>query len=276
MSRQRRQPAIMITDHRCAEQDIRKIESLLLGHQITRNYFRGELYDWLGNRFDGVLLEPKTGEPVKLDAKTSAHLFMIPDKSTVKALNVNEHGNAPAGMNIHFVNPFIPEDVQNSVIVFRLEKTPGVWCDALHIGTMILRPEAPARLCTVAFGLMAVTAYRLGFDHIQLYAAGRGPLCPADHEAMIGYSVWPKFGFDAPMDAAEMSMHPIVSMHGLRTVQEVLARTPKWWNDCGSGRTMAFDLNPTSQSWAILINYLWTTLADCQPLLQSPKQPYLR
>ncbi|NHZ88683.1 hypothetical protein F2P45_06540 [Massilia sp. CCM 8733] len=62
----------MITDLRCAEHDTRKIESLLLGHEIARNYFRGELYDWLGNRFDEILLEQKTGEPVKLDAKTSS------------------------------------------------------------------------------------------------------------------------------------------------------------------------------------------------------------
>lgn len=252
----------MITDLRCAEQDIRKIESLLLGHQIARNYFRGELYDWLGNRFDEILLEPKTGEPVKLDAKTSAHLFMIPDKSTAKALNVNEHGNAPAGMNIHFVNPFIPEDVQNSVIVFRLEKTPGVWRGALHIDTMMLRPDAPAGLCTVAFGLMAVTAWRLGFDHIQVYAAGHGPLCHGDPDAMIGYCIWPKFGFDAPVNVAEMSRHPSVSMHCLGTVQEVVARDPAWWEACGSGRLMQFDLCPTSQSWSILIKYLWMTLTD--------------
>lgn len=252
----------MTRELQCNENDIRKIESLLLEHKIARSYFRGELYDGLGNRLDDISLKLKGGTPVKLSAKTCAHLFMIPDGSTAKALNVNEHGNAPAGMNIHFVNSFVPDGEQNSVIAFYTEKMPGVWCDALHIGTMRLRPEAQARLCTVGFGMMAVTAWRLGFDHIQLYAAGRGPLHRADPDAYIGYSVWPKFGFDAPMNVAEMSRHPSASMHGLRTVQDVLACTPEWWDACGSGRQMRFDLNPASRSWSILINYLWTTLAD--------------
>ncbi|NHZ37693.1 hypothetical protein [Massilia rubra] len=252
----------MTSDLRCAEHDIRKIESLLLGHEITRSYFRGELYDWLESRFDGIFLELIEKQPVKLDMETSARLFMIPDKSTARVLNVNEHGNAPAGMKIHFFNSFVPDGDQNSVIVFRMEKMPGVWCDALYIDTMMLRPDAPAGLCTVAFGLMAVTAWRLGFDHIQVYAAGRGPLCPRDSDAMIGYCIWPKFGFDAPVNVAEMSRHPTVSMHGLCTVQEVVARTPEWWDACGSGRLMQFDLYPTSQSWSILIKYLWTTLTD--------------
>lgn len=252
----------MTSDVRCDEQDIQKIEALLLAHDIARNYFRGELYDWMGNSFDGVLLELKGGSPVKLDAEITARLFMIPDKSTVWALKVNEHGNAPAGMNIYSTNPIIPDDEQNSITVFRLEKTPGDWCDALFIGRTMLRTDAPSRFGTVAFGLMAVTAYRLGFDQIGLYAAGRGPLRPADPDAYIGYFVWPKFGFDAPVDVAEMSRHPAHSMHGLRTVQDVIACAPEWWTDHGSARHMQFDLRPHSRSWSILINYLWTTLTD--------------
>ena len=36
---------------------------------------------------------------------------------------------------------------------------------------------------------MAITAYRLGFSHIQLYGAGYGPLQPEDPDALIGYWV---------------------------------------------------------------------------------------
>ncbi|CUI09595.1 hypothetical protein LXA47_06605 [Massilia sp. P8910] len=49
----------MTIERRCDEHDIRKIESLLLDHDIARSYIRGELYDWLGNSFDGVRLELK-------------------------------------------------------------------------------------------------------------------------------------------------------------------------------------------------------------------------
>ena len=163
----------MMTDLRFDEDTVRKIESILLDHDIARSYFHGELYDRLGNTFSGFSLELQSGRMVELDAKKSAYLFMIPDGSTVWVRRVNEHGNAPAGMNIHFTNSFVVEGEESSVIAFSADTTPGVWNDALHINRMMLRADAPARLGTVGFGMMAVTAYRLGFTQIQLYAAGR-------------------------------------------------------------------------------------------------------
>ncbi|NHZ38714.1 hypothetical protein [Massilia aquatica] len=251
----------MIIEPRFDEYNIRKIETLLLAHPIARDYFQGELYDRRGQRLDGFTLERHDGEQLELTEQQSAHLFMIPDGSTAWALRVNEHGNAPPGMNVQFINPFIKGGGQNSVIAFRSEPTPGVGSDALHIGSMMLSPDTPPRFCTVAFALMAIAAYRLGFSHIQLYGAGYGPLQPGDPDALIGYWVWPKLGFDAPVHVAEMTRHPDTAMHGLSTVQEVLACCPAWWKTYGSARPMQFHLRANSPSWSILLNYIWKTLA---------------
>lgn len=251
----------MIIEPRFDEHNVRKIETILLEHRIARNYFQGEFYDRLGQRSKGFTLELHDGKKIELDEQQSTRLFMIPDGSAAWALQVNERGNAPPGMNIRFLNPFVIEGEQNSVIAFRSEQTPGTGSDALHIGSMMLTPRTPPRFCTVAFGLMAVSAYRLGFSHIQLYAAGRGPLRSDDPEALVGYSVWPKLGFDAAVHAAEMSLHPDTSMHGLRTVQAILARSPAWWKAYGSARPMRFDLRANSPSWSILLNYLCKTVA---------------
>jgi hypothetical protein len=251
----------MIFEPRFDEHNVRKIEAILLDHTIARNYFQGELYDRRGRRSDGFTLELHDGRILELNEKQSARLFMIPDGSAAWALQVNEHGNAPPGMNIQFNNAFVMDGEQNSVIAFRAEQPSGTWSDALHIGRMMLSPETPRGFCTVAFGLMVVTAYRLGFSHIQLYGAGHGPLHRDDPDALVGYWVWPKLGFDAPVDAAEMTRHPDGSMHGLRTVQEVLSRSSEWWEAYGSARPMRFDLRSNSPSWSILLNYIYTAVA---------------
>ena len=108
---------------------------------------------------------------------------------------------------------------------------------------------------------MAISAYRLGFDHIALYAAGNGPVDPNDPDGFVGFSVWPKFGFDAQLNPAELSAAPSDPLRACQTVQDVIAVDPYWWNMHGRGRDMRFDLTANSRSWTILLNYLYRALA---------------
>ncbi|MYM28320.1 hypothetical protein GTP58_08285 [Duganella sp. CY15W] len=124
----------------------------------------------------------------------------------------------------------------------------------------MLTGDAPERLASVAFGLMAILAYRLGFNHISLFAAGNGPIDPDNPDGFVGFAVWPKFGFDAPLALAELTMAPSEALRACRTVQEVIAVDPEWWNVHGWGRDMRFDLSADSRSWAILLNYLHQSL----------------
>lgn len=64
-----------------------------------------------------------------------------------------------------------------------------MWIDALYLRNVMLASHAPRRLITVAFGLMAIAAYRLGFRHISLFGAGRGPLPKYEEAGLIGYAV---------------------------------------------------------------------------------------
>jgi hypothetical protein len=244
------------------DQNLGPIEQMLVAHEVVQNYFQGELYDVDNNRLNGIELERETGEVLDLDATETGRLFMIPDGSTVWALKVGEEADAPAGLNVQSNTPFVAEDETNSVIAFRDDAGPAIRVDALYIGRLMLADDAPARLATVSFGLMAITAYRLGFKRISLFAAGRGPLAPDDPDAFVGYDVWPKFGFDAPIDPVELNRFQMPELANVRTVQEFIAIAPQLWTHRGIGRTMDFDLTPRSRSWSILLNYLFEALTE--------------
>lgn len=55
-------------------------------------------------------------------------------------------------------------------------------------------------------------------------------------------------------------MAPSEALRACRTVQEVIAVDPDWWNVHGRGRNMRFDLSADSRSWAILLHYLYQSL----------------
>lgn len=90
--------------------------------------------------------------------------------------------------------------------------------------------------------------------------AGNGPVDPDDPEGFVGFVVWPKFGFDAPLSPAELNTSPTAALRACETVQDVIAADIDWWTQCGRGRDMSFDLRANSRSWTILINYLYDVL----------------
>lgn len=242
--------------------NLRAVEALLTEHEVAREYFQGELYQRDGDtRLGGIMIEQPDGDTLDLDESETGRLFMIPDGSTVWALEVGERGEAPAGLDVVSNNPFMAEYENTSVIAYRDEEGASLHVDALYIRRLVLAVDAPERLATVAFGLMAISAYRLGFDHISLFAAGNGPIDPDDPDGFVGFAVWPKFGFDAPLTPAELNMAPSEALRACRTVQEVIAVEPDWWDVHGRGRDMRFDLNADSRSWAILLNYLYQSLS---------------
>ena len=128
----------------------------------------------------------------------------------------------------------------------------------------MLDADAPARLCTIAFGLMVCTAFRRGFKQVTLFAGGNGPP-PDDIEDgdLIGYMVWPKFGFDAQLLPADLNGEP--RLRHCHSVLDVIRVDSNWWEQKGRGREMAFDLTSHSRSWDVLLNYLYTAIAEELP-----------
>ena len=242
-------------------------EDLLTGQQIARDYFQGELYQRDGARLGGITIDQLGGATLDLDEIETGRLFMIPDGSSVWALAVKEHGEAPAGRDVMSNNPFMAEDENTSVIAYRDEEGTSLRVDALYVRRLMLAADAPERLATVSFGLMAIAAYRLGFDHIMLFAAGNGPIDPDDPDGFVEFAVWPKFGFDATLHPAELNAAPSDALHACETVQDVIATDPDWWAQHGRSRDMRFYLTAHSRSWRILLNYLYdvTPLPEIEP-----------
>lgn len=240
--------------------NLRLAETLLTGQEIARDYFQGDLYQRDGARLGGITIDQPDGATLDLDEAETGRLFMIPDGSSVWALAVREDGGAPAGLDVMSNNPFMAEDENTSVIAYRDAEGTSLRVDALYIRRLMLAADAPERLATVSFGLMAISAYRLGFDHIMLFAAGSGPIDPDDPEGFVGFAVWPKFGFDAALQPAELNAAPSEALRACETVQDVIAIDPDWWAEHGRGRDMRFDLTAGSRSWTILLNYLYDAL----------------
>lgn len=241
--------------------NLHPVEALLTSHEIARDFFQGELYHRDGARLGGIMIEQPDGARIDLDEAASGRLFMIPDGSSVWARAVIEHGEAPAGLDVMSNNPFMDEDENTSVIVYNDQQGTSLRVDALHIRRLMLMADAPDRLATVSFGLMAISAYRLGFHHVTLFAAGNGPINRDDPAGFVGYVVWPKFGFDAPLHPAELNAAPSEALRACETVQDVIAIDPDWWTEHGRGRDMRFDLTADSRSWRILLNYLYEVFA---------------
>ena len=247
------------------KQNLARLEALLLAHPIARNYFQGILYDGLGQPLTELVIDSGAGRSLRLDTKSISHLFMIPDGSLVSANRVSERHGAPGGIDIRYSSVFLVEDEENSIIVYSSEDGPAIWLDALYVQFIMLAAHAPRRLITVAFGFMAIAAHRLGFQVISLFGAGRGPLKHDDEETLVGYAVWPKFGFDAKVLAVELDRFPDPTLHHAATIQDVRQAAPGWWEAHGSARAMSFDLKAGSRSWTILLNYLYNALQEDAP-----------
>lgn len=255
----------MDIDTKFDDDNLKRIEALLLAHPVARAYFHGVMFDLRGQRIGGMDLQRAAGTVAALDAATACRLFMILDDSVVRATNVSDSLGMPFGIEVRSTNPFLADDEQNSVIAFHQGTVSAIRLDALHIGRMMLAPDAPARLGTIAFGLMAVTAYRLGFSYISLFAAGHVPLCEQHSEALVGYAVWPKFGFDTALEPVDLNRFSSVKLGACRGVQDVIAVDPELWTTHGSARNMRFDLKAKSRSWSILLNYLYGALVEEEP-----------
>ena len=101
-------------------------------------------------------------------------------------------------------------------------------------------------------------ARALGVKRIETFAAGDF-LSALQPDGEVGYLVWAKFGFDAPLPEKfrwQVARNPTLA--GVMTLNELIARPggEKWWQDFGSGLKMVFDLSPGSSMMEMFRNYL--------------------
>jgi hypothetical protein len=219
---------------------------------IARVYLTGT-----GIRFDGVNLMPEDRFELPFGNFCTlefAHLFSVFDGSRVHQQVVKEAvHDAPPGLYFTVVNHHVIQSPHKNRLGIYTDQSGGadLFIDGLHVDHYFLDGHrTPPTLGTIAFGLCAITAYLAGLSQITLVAAGgRG-----FDTRYIGYKVWPKLGFDAPLEPGEVTDIPHLAH--CSTVQQVLESDSTWWEDQGSQRLMAFDLAAHSTSWQKLLPYV--------------------
>lgn len=91
-----------------------------------------------------------------------------------------------------------------------------------------------------------------GFAKMKLYAAGE-----YGNAVWNGYYTWPRYGYDANLDASIISKLPD-SLRSASTVLDLMETKEgrSWWKVNGRPMNMTFDLSPGSRSLRVLQNYL--------------------
>lgn len=143
----------------------------------------------------------------------------------------------------------------------RIQQDPGGF-HYLWIEWVMFDDTAPMGIGPCALLRAAEAAARLGLREIRLTAGGghgqklalKGKVW---NEPMIGYYVWARFGFDAPLEPVmlqETVKHS--NLAHCQSVLDIIDADPTWWNDHGDGCEMTFDLSENSRSWQTLQHYL--------------------
>ena len=219
---------------------------------IARTYLTGT-----GIRLDGVDLLPADQFELPFGSFSTvefAHLFSVFVGSRVDQQAAKEPvQDAPPGLYFTEVNNHVIQNPhKNQLGIYTDQRGEAdLFIDGLHVDHYFLNEhQTQPTLGTIAFALCAITAHLAGLYQVPLVAAGgRG-----FDGRYVCYKVWPKLGFDAPLEPGEVD-HVLHLAH-CTTVQQVLVAHPAWWEDQGSQRLMTFDLAAHSASWQKLLPYV--------------------
>ncbi len=183
---------------------------------IVRSYLTGT-----GIRFDGTDLVPEDQFELPFGNFSTvefAHLFSIFDGSRVhqQAAKVAVQ-DAPPGLYFTVINNHVIQSPYKNRLGIYADQSgeADIFIDGLHVDHYYLNGhKAPPTLGSIAFALCAITAHLTGLSKVSLVAAGgRG-----FDSQYVGYKVWPKLGFDAPLEPGEFAHvpegHSKCSAHG--------------------------------------------------------------
>lgn len=235
--------------------DVEQLKNMLEGTQVAASHLSGQ-----GIKLDGQLMRADDIFKVPLLEKEVSlidfcHLFSIFNSSRVHYQQ--QHYNSKDSFAGHYYTVVNRKLIQGSVagknrfcLYLSSESDARLHISTLHIDRFFLAENAAPGLGSVSFALSAIAAYKLGFTSITLIAAGGKQF----NKRHIGYKVWPRFGFDAPVDATDVLEDLRFSSY--TCVQEVIANDEALWEEHGSQRMMQFDLSAGSASWRKLLPYV--------------------
>ncbi|QTJ31188.1 hypothetical protein [Xanthomonas citri] len=230
---------------------LEEIELALEAHKIRQTHFSLSAVT-----LDGAAVLPDTEVLVgstKMDSRTFAYLFSIFNGSDCTVEETDQVGGdgAPPGAYVCVSNnAAIGQGHENRIGLYRYRGRMNLNFDGLHIDHIFLaQPMRGGGLGGIMFALCAIASFSVGIDRITLLAAGGHGF----QRIYYGYKIWPRYGFDAPLNAGEQSL---VQFHKCATVQDLREIDVAWWDANGNQREMEFDLRPYSRSWLILLAYL--------------------
>ncbi|ENB4165707.1 hypothetical protein [Stenotrophomonas maltophilia] len=228
-----------------------RIERALEAHSSRHKYFSLSAVT-----LDGAAVLPDTEVSVGgtiMDSRTFAYLFSIFDGSDCTSEETDQIGGdgAPPGSYIRVFNSTaIGQGHENRIGLYRYRSRMDLNFDGLHIDHIFLAQSMRGGgLGGIMFALCAIASFSIGVDRITLLAAGGHGF----QKIYYGYKIWPRYGFDAPLNAREKSL---IQFYKCETVQDLRAVDVAWWDANGNQREMEFDLRPYSRSWLILLAYL--------------------
>ena len=225
---------------------LQDVHEKLLAHPLAQGYLGGSEFRLDGADGAGLTVALPFGE---LDHTEFAHLFAVFDGSRVHAQKERPGSLAPEGMYFTVVNSRLLQ-YKNKIGLVELEgEGAGLHLPhQLFIDQFFLQADAPDLLGTVSFALCAITAHLCGLGFIELIAGGGVGF----NEKLHGYCVWPKLGFDAPLEPGEAPAH----VPAAQSVLDIVEVDAQWWEEHGSQRLMTFELESDSRSWSKLLSYL--------------------
>lgn len=235
--------------------DVEALKQKLEGTQVVASHLSGQCIEYHNQQMQAndIFKLPLLEKSVSLIE--FCHLFSIFNSSRVHYQE--QHDNSKDSFAGHYYTIVNRKLIQGSVagknrfcIYLSPESDARLHIISLHIDRFFLAEDAAPGLGSVSFALSAIAAYKLGFTSITLIAAGGKQF----NKRHVGYKVWPRFGFDAPVDEDDVRVDPRFSRY--TCVQEVLANDEALWNEHGSQRMMQFDLSPGSASWGKLLPYM--------------------
>lgn len=243
---------------------IRDIRLVLQETPIGRDRLSGQRI-----RYREAMLDPNGAVSVgvlggeEMPVIDFAHQFAVFNGSRVHEETVTDSiHDRPPGKYLQITNKQVFEQGTHGKFgIYKddQDETLAVNFNGMIIEEFILQPNTEDNLGTIAFTLCAIQSCLYGIGKIDLTAGGCGKEHPRKDEynaRLYGYNVWPKFGFDAPLDDDEFHDGHVPELKECKTVLDAVEADEEAWKLYGSQRLMTFDLTPNSRSWDKLLNYI--------------------
>lgn len=244
--------------------DLSPVETALDQHTLTLSNFQGKSIYLVKekkflNKNDLISLDAKS-----MTATILTRLAFAGNSSRLDIEITSKNKNKPGGLNLitqdptrilkirNLYDPYGPSlDLTNNVILYKKWFKRGAYLDRIYFDKKKITPM----FGVIGFFYLALAAFDFGMTELTLLAAGskRYPNEWGTTIPLIGYYVWPKFGFDTKIKKIRHQPRP---SKYCKTVLDVIEMDSEWWEANGNGGNMKFDLSPNSRSWNTLLTYL--------------------